>query len=119
MWNGIRSGLVYCIDCRDCQGVYISQTGRQLGIRVAEHRRDVRNLKTSSALSEHATNLNHSFDFDSVKVLVCEKNLKKRLFYEMVQIYYSSNSINKRTDIDNLSNIYTYILSLNPNRGIT
>lgn len=54
---------------------YIGQSSRQLGNRVAEHRKDVINLKHNSALSEHAKNLNHSFDFEDVRVLVIERSL--------------------------------------------
>lgn len=68
----MRSDIDYSITSEDCQGVYIGHTGRQLGSRVSEHRRDVGNLKTNLALSEYATNLNHNFNFDGVRVLVTE-----------------------------------------------
>ena len=36
--NFAQRGVVYKIDCRDCDASYVGQTGRQLGTRVKEHR---------------------------------------------------------------------------------
>jgi len=32
-----KSGLIYQVYCKDCDAVYISETGHSLGCRVKEH----------------------------------------------------------------------------------
>ena len=65
----------------------------------------------TSELSNHSVTNNHQFDFDNVKILAIEKNLKKRLFLEMLHINKNIQvAVNKLNDIDGLSNIYTNIM---------
>ena len=68
---------------------------------------------TNCALAEHSINNNHKPNYDSVSVLHTERVLNKRLFLEMVEINDEPNSMNKKTDINNLSTICTYLLKLN------
>lgn len=56
--------------------------------------------------------MDHNFDFINVSILQQEPNLKKRMFLEMIHIGLNQNSINNRTDIDNLSNGYSNLLNL-------
>ena len=56
---------------------------------------------------------NDWFNYDDVKVLETEINYKKRSFLEMYHIHQTMDTMNKRTDLEGLSSIYTYVLSLN------
>ncbi|XP_044766578.1 uncharacterized protein LOC123322665 [Coccinella septempunctata] len=114
---GLRSGVIYSIPCRECNKVYIGQTNRYLRTRLTEHKRDCVNIHNptkmkdnNTALAEHSFNELHSFDFDSVKILHCQTNLSKRLFCEMLEIKKEVNSLNKRSDIENLNTAYFNII---------
>ena len=74
---------------------------------MLEHARSIKNYNTNStALAQHAHKFKHNFDFKEVKILEHEQNLKKGLCLEMIHIKKNNNSINSRTDIENLSDIY-------------
>jgi len=76
--------VVYKIPCKNCERVYVGETGRPLGIRIKEHRREVDNIagiftraeKTSaasicnkSAITDHVCNESHVIDWDKAKVI--------------------------------------------------
>lgn len=106
------SSVVYEIKCLDCQGCYIGQTSRNLGGRVTSHKSDIRRQVVSCALARHQVESGHRIDLENVKILDTERNLFKRTFIEMIRISQNQNAINSKKDIDNLSSIYTYLLTL-------
>ncbi|EFN66416.1 hypothetical protein EAG_06731, partial [Camponotus floridanus] len=75
-----RSNIVYKINCMDCDASYVGQTGRLLRTRIKEHKRNL-----TSVIAEHRA-LEHTFDFDDIKVLDEETFLGKRLISEMIYI---------------------------------
>lgn len=102
-----KSNLVYKIPCNDCDGVYIGQTKRYLQKRIYEHTVDIKKPPNQqTALTKHAIDNNHTFNFDNVRVACNESNYKKRLTKEMVHILKDKNAVNDRTDTQNLSIIY-------------
>lgn len=111
--------VVYRIRCRDCDGVYIGQTGRYLRTRIQEHIRDVRNIhditkkkkENNTALAEHSSKELHEFNFNEVEIIGRQNILKKRLLHEMIEIKKEKNSINKRSDIENLNSAYFNIIN--------
>lgn len=108
-----QSDVIYSVPCRDCQGCYVGQTSQLLKNRITQHRSDSRIGKNSCALALHFKNSDHNFDFNNVKILDQETNYKKRLFLEMAHIFTDKQSINFKTDINQLSNIYCNILNFN------
>lgn len=60
----------------------------------------------SSALTEYSIKNLH--DFDNSSFLYTERNYFKRTFMEMLHIGQTSNSVNKKTDLKDLSVIYKY-----------
>lgn len=106
------SSVVYEIRCLDCQGCYIGQTSRNLGGRITSHKSDIRRQVVSCALAKHQVESGHRIDLENVKILDTERNLFKRTFIEMIRISQKQNAINSKKDIDNLSSIYTYLLTL-------
>ncbi|KAK9875408.1 hypothetical protein WA026_007802 [Henosepilachna vigintioctopunctata] len=54
----------------------------------------------------------HSMDYDSTKVLCRQQNRTRRLFMEMAFIFQETNSMNRKTDIHQLSSVYAYLLFL-------
>lgn len=109
--NKFKSNLIYCISCNDCSGKYVGQTSQWLKSRISKHKSNCRLNKTVCALSQHVQDCKHTFDFDNVKILDVESNYYNRIFLEMVHINYTSNTVNYRTDTQNLSNIYAYLFT--------
>ena len=108
-----KYNVVYKIECIQCNSLYIGQTCRFLHNRMLEHARSIKNYNSNStALALHAHKFKHNFDFSKVKILEHEQNIKKRLLLEMIHIQKNKNSINFRTDIENLSDIYFNIIQL-------
>ena len=111
-----RSDVVYSIPCLECDNIYIGQTQRPISSRITSHRSDCRLHPERCALASHANNFNHNIAYESVRILATEHNYHKRLFLEMAFIHQETNTMNKRTDINNLSEIYAYLLSLDKNQ---
>ena len=82
---------VYKINCGGCDKLYIGETGRNLSIRVKEHKKDVQNRhqinkKLSSGIVSHTDNCFHNFDFDNSKMLFPCNDLSKRHIIESALI---------------------------------
>ncbi|XP_044764412.1 uncharacterized protein LOC123320976 [Coccinella septempunctata] len=107
-----KSNVVYAIDCGDCNGTYVGQTTQILKNRIALHKSDTRLHPERCALALHANRLNHCFNFDDARVLTTVTNYEKKIFIEMCHINNCDNSVNKKTDVGNLSRIYSYLLEL-------
>ena len=43
-----KAGVVYRLDCKDCDAKYVGETGRQVQDRMAEHKRDIEKKKPAS-----------------------------------------------------------------------
>ena len=102
-----QANLIYQIDCIDCPKTYIGQTKQYLKNRIQQHKYSIRNTQEQhTALSTHALDNLHNFNFNEVKILEFENNSKKRNIKEMIHIKKTKNAINYRTDTDNLSTVY-------------
>lgn len=107
-----RSDVIYRIPCGGCNSVYIGQTSQSLKRRIAVHKSDARLRPDRCALASHSSSLNHTFKFDEVEILSSSSNYKKRTFLEMCYINENEDNINKKTDLKNLSVVYSYLLSM-------
>ena len=92
---GEKAGVVYKLDCKNCDAKYVGETGRQLQERMNEHQRDIVKKKKTSKVYEHVSKTKHAFDFDNVSVLDNCSHKKVRLQLESVHSYIQSNSINR------------------------
>ena len=80
---------------------------------MQQHIRDCRYKSENSgtALSEHHFELKHNFDFDQAKILDYESHYHKRNISEMTNIVLKKNrTVNHRTDVFGLSNLYFNLL---------
>ena len=70
-----KRGLVYQISCRDCNAVYVGETGRSVKTRKREHADAVKTFNTkTSALSQHVMDFDHRIDWDNLKILKSESH---------------------------------------------
>ena len=89
-------GVVYLISCRDCDSVYISETGRTAGIRLKLHRRSFEKWEIRSKIVNHSLNTNHIPSFDNIKILDTGcKYCEARIFLEVWYTAIQSNSVNE------------------------
>jgi hypothetical protein len=120
-------GCVYKIGCRNCDSVYIGETGRKLGTRVAEHQKDVEEHTNSgvrtratrlssasdlhkSAITDHMANMNHIPDWDNAKPISRESNTRDRQIREAISIRKTRKTMNRDEGAYNLSHAYDNLL---------
>ena len=77
-----RQGAVYKIKCCDCQASYIGETGRNLNIRLTEHKRATKNGDVNNHIAEHHLHTNHRIDWDSAECVTYSTDYYKRLTLE-------------------------------------
>ena len=77
-----RQGAVYKIKCCDYQATYIGETGRNLNVRLTEHKRATRNGNINNHIAEHHLQTNHRIDWDSAKCITYTTNYYQRLNLE-------------------------------------
>ena len=82
-----RKGVVYSIECNDCDCVYVGETGRTLEDRCKEHERHARLFAAEkSAVADHALKFGHSINWKSAKVLDTAAGIVKRRIKERLHI---------------------------------
>jgi hypothetical protein len=106
----LSSNVIYKIPCLNCPSCYIGQTKQLLKNRISQHKSDSKLPNKTCALAHHVRDNKHIMDFNNTTILDREDILQKRLFLEMVHINKNENSMNFRSDINNLSIIYTFLL---------
>ena len=77
---------MYKVKCRDCEAVYIGQTGRKINKRIKEHCHSILNNVKNTAISTHCMENNHFLDTDNVKLLHTENKGKQLNFLEQLEI---------------------------------
>lgn len=106
-----KCNVVYRIPCKDCDKAYIGKTTQFLEKRLYQHGYNIRKKDNKTALCQHSVNLNHSFDFENVSVLVGEKNDEILRILEMYYIISEESSlVNNQTDSEDLSAVYYNVL---------
>ena len=106
--DGEKSGVVYQINCKDCEASYIGQTGRNFQVRLKEHKRATEKGNIlESGIAEHACTTGHRIDWEA-HIIDQDPNQKRRLVREAAHIKMNSPSMNRETGID-LSRAYDCI----------
>ena len=77
-----RQGAVYKIKCCDCQATYIGETGRNLNVRLTEHKRATRNGDINNHIAEHHLKPNHRIDWDSAEYVTYSTDYYQRITVE-------------------------------------
>ena len=75
-WNILfKAAFSDVIPCRDCDAVYIGETGRSLKTRKREHFDAVKRMNVKKfALCQHIADFNHFIAWDKAKILKMEAN---------------------------------------------
>ena len=76
------TAVVYQIDCKNCEKVYIGQTSRALKTRSKEHKRAIFLGDANSLLAQHQTQTQHEFDVDNAQIIDKCQQWSGRLFLE-------------------------------------
>ena len=98
----ISTGVIYKINCKDCDKVYIGQTSRALRSRTREHKRAIFTGDRSSLLVQHCKKHNHEFDLDNVKIIDRCSQWSKRLFLEAWHPVREPNATNEHIYIPDI-----------------
>ena len=70
---------MYQISCRNCDAIYIGETGRSVKTRKKEHVSAARNFDSEkSALCQHVLEHDHVIDWENVKILKSEPHANRR-----------------------------------------
>ena len=92
---GKQSGVIYSIKCKDCDSLYIGESGRKLEKRLAEHKSKAAGSKL--AIREHIERCSkgHNIDWENVKVLEREPKDFPRKILEAIHIRTLNQKLNR------------------------
>ena len=93
----LSTGVVYKINCKNCEKLYIGQTSRAL-----RSRRAALTCDKNSLLAQHCMKNNHEFDFNNVKIIGRCPLWSRRLFLEAWHSIREPNSINDHAHIPDI-----------------
>ena len=98
----LSSGVIYKINCKDRDKVYIGQTSRALRSRTREHTRTIFKGDENSLLAQHCIKNSHEFDLDDVKIIDRCSQWSKRLFLEAWHSIREPNPIHEHIYIPDI-----------------
>ena len=128
------AGTVYEIPCKDCDRVYVGETGRRYGEREKEHQKDVDSISDikftrsrkkesvteyhTSALTDHVAQSNHTIDWGQARLPVKEANWTIRGIREAVTIKKAGpRALNRDGGRHQLPDVYSSLLAAAPPDG--
>ena len=124
-----KHNVIYSTKCKDCNSVYIGMTTNHLKTRLSGHQTtinqlekllssgistsdyQIRALREKTALIAHCIDNDHRFDLTTTQIIDHSYKKNSLPILEMCHIFNTQNSINKRTDVDNLNHTYAGILA--------
>ena len=84
-----QSGVIYQIECQDCDQSYIGETERNLHKRLKEHKRE------SSPVGEHLAHSHHCFKEENVNVLDKDSRWFQRGVKEAIHIAANNPTLHR------------------------
>ncbi|BHF69165.1 hypothetical protein SprV_0301220700 [Sparganum proliferum] len=91
------SGVIYRVNCLDCQANYCGLTNKRLKTRMHEHTLAIKRKDARSHVAMHSLENGHWFDFDGAQVLGRAEN---RLAREIIEAWQTdANSINRSVEL--------------------
>ena len=77
---------VYEIPCKDCDQIYVGESGRDLDKRIKEHRNDIKNANENNAMFVHLKKFDHPIDFENAKIVYPSSSVRRRHIIESALI---------------------------------
>ena len=90
-----RTGVVYCIQCEDCETKYIGETGKELHKRLTEHKNAVHRHDPLSAIYQHIATTGHTMNFDNTTILARHNKPFQRKILEAIHSHNQQHIINR------------------------
>ena len=128
-----KAGVVYKIPCNQCEKVYIGETGRQLGTRITEHRKEAEKISErdftrstrrastnehhKSAITDHVCHNNHTMNWEASEIVEQESDKFKRWIKESIFIRSSTPIVNRDEGAYQLSSSHMDTSDLHPKPG--
>ena len=125
-------GVIYNIPCKNCPSSYIGETGRSLGVRINEHKKDVEKNKkgpftraarkesltelNASAVTDHVNKNNHEINWENTQIIGKESNTLYRKVKEAIAIKRQTNGMNRDDGGRQLSWTYNPVIPLTEKR---
>jgi len=103
-----KCGVVYKVQCKDCEEDYIGGTARPFGIRLKEHDNITR--ASTTAVGDHLRDTVHTLDFSSSLIIARENDTFKRRIRETIEIHCQTPTMNRDNGYE-LPPIYGDVLS--------
>ena len=108
-------GLIYYIECQNCEAAYVGETERPLKIRLSEHKRPT---NTSSKVQLHLKeNKKHSVNWEKIKILDREQDYYDRGIKEAIHIQRHPSSLNGDQGRYDLAKVYRSLTCPPSSRG--
>ena len=106
-----RCGVVYELQCENCDSLYVGETQRSLKVRYKEHSR-LRSPVT--AVGEHKREKGHDFPPSNIKILDSEEQWLRRRVKEALFIKERNPNLNRDRGME-LPPIYSHLVSRDKN----
>lgn len=124
-----KYNVVYQLPCQNCHACYVGMTTNNLKKRLSGHQStinalenqlnqgrqytdmEIQQLKGKTALIEHCIDHQHRFNLQKPKILDHTFKRSTLPILEMCHISTIPNTVNRRTDTDNLNRSYTNIIN--------
>ena len=109
----IKSG-VYSIHCNDCNKSYIGEIGRDLKIRIKEHKKDISEMKQTSGIAQHERENDHRFNFNEANIIFESSNQNIRRIVESAVISLKSRkdlSVNQNMGFSPQNDLLSYYIA--------
>jgi hypothetical protein len=91
----LTAQCIYNIPC-ECGRSYVGETGRQLSVRIGEHKFNLKNgLLDKSNLAQHAFEEAHQISWNEAKILQIEVNSRQRKYKQSAHMACMENPISQ------------------------
>ena len=89
-----KKGVIYEVPCKDCECVYIGETGRTLEKLLSEHKNAVKKQDTKNGIAVHSWTNQHQVDWEAAKTIEVEGNYWRRRVLEALHIHQQQHTSN-------------------------